>query len=105
MPWALDVAKKFGLVGAVFFTQSCAVHNIYYHVNKGLLKLPLSEAEILLPGLPPVQPQDMPSFIYDLITYLAIIDMLVSQFYYVDKADWVLCNTLYELELVIKQIN
>ena len=106
LPWALDVAKKFGLVGAVFFTQSCAVHNIYYHVNKGLLKLPLSEAEILLPGLPPVQPQDMPSFIYDLVTYPAVTDMLVSQFSNVDKADWVLCNTLYELEPeVIKQIN
>ena len=90
----------------MFFTRSCAVHNIYYHVNKGLLKLRLSEAEILLPGLPPVQPQDMPSFIYDLITYPTVTDMLVSQFSNVDKADWVLFNTLYELEPeVIKQIN
>ncbi|XP_075648343.1 mogroside I-E synthase-like [Castanea sativa] len=98
LPWALDVAKKLGLVGAVFFTQSCAVDNIYYHVHKGLLKLPLSEPEILLPGLPPLQPQDMPSLIYDLNTYPAFFDMLVSQFSNVDKADWVLCNTLYELE-------
>ncbi|XP_023924982.2 mogroside IE synthase [Quercus suber] len=98
LPWALDVARKFGLVGAVFFTQSCAVDNIYYHVHKGLLKLPLSEPEILLPGLPPLQPQDMPSLIYDLNTYPAVFDMLVSQFSNVDKADWVLCNTLYELE-------
>ncbi|XP_030942266.1 UDP-glycosyltransferase 74E1-like [Quercus lobata] len=98
LPWALDVAKKFGLVGAVFFTQSCAVDNIYYHVHKGLLKLPLSEPEILLPGLPTLQPQDMPSLIYDLNTYPAFFDMLVSQFSNVDKADWVLCNTLYELE-------
>ena len=106
LPWALDVARKFGLVGAVFFTQSCAVDNIYYHVHKGLLKLPLSEPEILLPGLPPLQPQDMPSLIYDLNTYPAFFDMLVSQFSNVDKADWVLCNTLYELEPeVIKQIN
>ncbi|PRQ22252.1 putative UDP-glucuronosyl/UDP-glucosyltransferase [Rosa chinensis] len=41
MPWSLDVAKKFGIFGAVFFTQSCAVGNIYYHAQKGLLKLPL----------------------------------------------------------------
>ncbi|KAM1007071.1 hypothetical protein ACFX13_003767 [Malus domestica] len=39
MPWPLDVAKKFGIGGAVFFTQSCAVDNIYYHVQQGLLKL------------------------------------------------------------------
>ena len=42
IPWALDVARKFGLVGAAFFTQSCAVSNIFYHVNQGLLELPLS---------------------------------------------------------------
>lgn len=62
LPWALDIAKKFGLVRAVFFTQSCAVDNIFYYVHEGLLKLPLSEPEILLPGLPPLEPQDMPSF-------------------------------------------
>ncbi|KAF5470285.1 hypothetical protein F2P56_010807 [Juglans regia] len=98
LPWALDIAKKFGLVGAVFFTQSCAVDNIFYHVHEGLLKLPLSEPEILLPGLPPLEPQDMPSFIYDLKSYPAFFDMLVKQFSNVDKADWVLCNTFYELE-------
>jgi pathogen-inducible salicylic acid glucosyltransferase len=98
LPWALDVAKKFGLVGAVFFTQSCAVDNVYYHVHKGLLKSPPSEPQILLPGLPPLQPQDMPSFIYDLESYPAFFDMVVSQFSNVDKADWVICNTFYELE-------
>ncbi|XP_062173992.1 UDP-glycosyltransferase 74F2-like [Alnus glutinosa] len=98
LPWALDVAKKFGLVGAVFFTQSCAVDNILFHVYKGVLKLPLSEPEILLPGLPPLQPQDTPSFICDFGSYPAFFDMVVQQFSNIDKADWVLCNTFYELE-------
>lgn len=98
LPWALDIAKKFGLVGAVFFTQSCAVNNIYYHVQKGVLKLPLQENEILLPGLPTLEPQDMPSFIYVWGSYPAALDMVVNQFANVDKADWVLCNTFYELE-------
>ena len=35
LPWALDVAKGFGLVGAALFTQSCAVNAVYYHVHKG----------------------------------------------------------------------
>lgn len=42
LPWALDVAKKFGVVGAAFFTQTCAVNSVYYHVNRNLLKIPLS---------------------------------------------------------------
>jgi pathogen-inducible salicylic acid glucosyltransferase len=102
LPWALDIAKRFGLVGAMLFTQSCAVDNIYYHVYKGVLKLPLSEAEIFLPGSPPLRPQDMPSFIYDLGSYPAYYDMLVGQFSNVDKADWVLVNTFYELEQEVR---
>jgi len=99
LPWALGVAKKFGLVGATFFTQSCAIGNIYYHVHKGVLKVPLSETEILLPGSPPLEPQDMPSFIYRFgISYPAFFDMVVSQFSNIDQADWILCNTFYELE-------
>ncbi|KAJ4717284.1 Glycosyltransferase [Melia azedarach] len=99
LPWALDVAKKFGLIGAVFLTQSCAVNSIYYHVNKGLLKLPLAGNEILLPGMPPLQPRDMPSFVYDFGSYPAVFDLVVRiQFSNIEKADWVLCNSFYELE-------
>lgn len=96
--WPLDVAKKFGIFGAIFFTQSCAVNNILYHVYKGELKLPLSQSQILLPGLPPLVPSDMPSYVYELGTYPAVYKMLVGQFPNVEKADWVLCNTFYELE-------
>uniref|UniRef100_A0A5B6YHW8 Glycosyltransferase n=1 Tax=Davidia involucrata TaxID=16924 RepID=A0A5B6YHW8_DAVIN len=101
LPWALDVANKFGLVGALFFTQSCAVDNIYYHVQQGLLKLPLTGPQVLVPGiLPlPLAPSDMPSFIYLLGSYPAVFDLVVNnQFSNIDKADWVLCNTFYELE-------
>ncbi|KAF8388633.1 hypothetical protein HHK36_027310 [Tetracentron sinense] len=34
LPWALDVAEGFNLPGASFFTQSCTVSNIYYHVHQ-----------------------------------------------------------------------
>ncbi|XP_059450670.1 UDP-glycosyltransferase 74E2-like [Corylus avellana] len=98
VPWALDVAKKFGLLGAALFTQPCVVNNIYYHVHKGVLKVPLSKTEILLPGLPPLESQDMPSFIYDSVSYPAAFDMFVGQFTNLDQADWVFVNTFYELE-------
>lgn len=98
MPWGLDVAREFGLVGSVFFTQSCAVDSIYYHVHQGLIKLPLVETEILIPGLPPLEPQDMPSMISKLGTYPDFFDMLLDQFSNIANADWVLCNTFYELE-------
>lgn len=90
--WPLDVANKFGIFGAIFFTQSCAVNNILYHVYKGELKLPLSQSQILLPGLPRLVPSDMPSYVYELGTYPAVYKMLVGQFPNVEKADWVLCS-------------
>ncbi|CAN6554728.1 unnamed protein product [Malus baccata var. baccata] len=100
MPWPLDVARKLGIAGAVYFTQSCAVDNVYYHVHRGLLKLPLADghSQISLPGLPALDPLDLPSFVYDCRSYPAFYSMLVGQFSNVDKADWVLCNTFYELE-------
>ncbi|KAL2472318.1 UDP-glycosyltransferase 74F2 [Abeliophyllum distichum] len=61
IPWGLDVAKKFGLVGAMFFTQSCAVDQIYYYVYKGEIKLPITDNEIRVPGLPVLESSDMPS--------------------------------------------
>ncbi|GLT64023.1 hypothetical protein SLA2020_365400 [Shorea laevis] len=48
--------------------------------------------------MPPLEPQDLPSFIYDFGSYPAYYDTLVGQFSNVDKADRVLVNTFYELE-------
>ncbi|KAK0588594.1 hypothetical protein LWI29_003011 [Acer saccharum] len=104
LPWALSVARKFGLVGAIFLTQSCAVDCIFYHVYKGLLKLPLTDNQVSsLPGLPPLEPQDMPSYIYNYGSQSDIFEVIFDvsvygQFSTGDEADWVLCNTFYELE-------
>ncbi|XVE80834.1 hypothetical protein DITRI_Ditri15bG0012200 [Diplodiscus trichospermus] len=43
MPWAFDVAKRFGLQGASFFAKCCAVNAIFYHLNQGTFRVPLEE--------------------------------------------------------------
>ncbi|CAL1375485.1 unnamed protein product [Linum trigynum] len=100
IPWCLDVAKKFGLVGAAFLTQSCAVDAIYNHVYQGLIRPPVTEQGILraLPGLPPLKSEDLPSLVSKFGTYPAIFGALVGQFSNIDEADWVFCNSVYELE-------
>ncbi|KAL7247089.1 hypothetical protein ACSBR2_002075 [Camellia fascicularis] len=99
LPWGLDVAREFGLVGTVFFTQSCAVDNIYYHVYNGHLKLPLTErTNITVPGLPPLEISDMPSFVSVPQAYARLLKLVVTQFANVGEADWVLCNTFQKLE-------
>ncbi|CAL5391491.1 unnamed protein product [Camellia sinensis] len=98
LPWALDVAKQFGLAGATFFTQPCAVDYIYYYVHHGLMKLPVESPPVSIPGLPLLELQDMPSFIYVHGSYPAYFELVLNQFSNVDKADYVLVNTFYQLE-------
>ncbi|XVE72645.1 hypothetical protein DITRI_Ditri11bG0054600 [Diplodiscus trichospermus] len=98
LPWALDVAKQFGIPSAVFFTQSCAVNSVYYHVNRALLQLPLPGPDVSLPGLPTLQVSELPSFVCLYGSHPAWFDVVVSQFSNVDGADWVFFNIFYELE-------
>ncbi|KAH7864072.1 hypothetical protein Vadar_025386 [Vaccinium darrowii] len=101
VPWALDVAKELGLVGAAFLTQSCAVCNVYYNVFSGGLEIPVTAAEeIRVPGLPPppLWVADLPSFVGVPESYPALLDVVVSQFANLGEADWVLGNTFHKLE-------
>ncbi|CAL5391739.1 unnamed protein product [Camellia sinensis] len=94
LPWALDVAKQFSLAGATFFTQPCAVDYIYYYVHHGLMKLPVESSPVSIPGLPLLELQDMPSFIYVHGSYPAYFELVLNQFSNVDKADYVTCQYL-----------
>ncbi|XP_071940410.1 UDP-glycosyltransferase 74E2-like [Coffea arabica] len=97
--WALDVAKSLGLRAAAFFTQSCAVYKIYYHVYAGLLKLPLEESKVEIPGLPPLLASDLPSFFSNYGSYPPIFQMVAyDQMKNIHEADWIFCNTFYKLE-------
>ncbi|CAN0841572.1 Mogroside IE synthase [Linum grandiflorum] len=99
LPWCLEVSKSFGLTGVAFLTQACAVDVIFYHVQQGLLKPPVTKEKetVSIPGLPPLEPADLPSFVHD-GSYPGFLAALVGQFSNIQKADWVLCNSVHELE-------
>ncbi|KAK4349520.1 hypothetical protein RND71_032275 [Anisodus tanguticus] len=74
--------------------------NIYYHVDKGVIKLPPTQVdeEILLPGLScTIETSDVPSFVSTPESDI-LVEMLVNQFSNLQKADWILINSFYELE-------
>ncbi|KAH7858928.1 hypothetical protein Vadar_029452 [Vaccinium darrowii] len=98
LPWALEVAKKHGIAGAAFFTQQCAVNYIYYYAHHGLLTLPVQSLPVSIPGMPLLELEDMPSFMYVHGSYPAYFEMLLSQFSNVEKADYIVVNTFYKLE-------
>ncbi|KAJ4958570.1 hypothetical protein NE237_025681 [Protea cynaroides] len=99
-PRFLDVAKKLGLIAAAFFTQSCAVSFVYYHVQQGLLTVPVTAGPInSIPGLPLLAITDLPSFVsVNDGPYAAMLTLVVSQFCNIDKADWILFNSFDKLE-------
>ena len=99
MPWALDVAREFGLAATPFFTQSCAVNFVYYlsYINDGILKLPVVD-------LPFLELQDLPSFLSVSGSYPAYFEMVLQQFTNFEKADFILVNTFQELEPHVRSL-
>ncbi|GMJ08524.1 Uridine diphosphate glycosyltransferase 74E2 [Hibiscus trionum] len=103
MPWALDVAKRFGLQGASFFTQCWAVNAVFYHLKLGTLRVPLEEeirtnAVVSLPSMPELEISDLPSFVCDNSgSYPCLWNLIQSQFSNFQEADWA-CNTYDKLE-------
>ncbi|KAI7746825.1 hypothetical protein M8C21_026258, partial [Ambrosia artemisiifolia] len=95
--WALDVAMEFGIDGGSFFTQACSVNNIYYHVHKGLISLPLS-VPVSVPGLPQLECWETPSFVHNYGPYPGWSEIVFNQFCNIDQARWVFTNSFYKLE-------
>ncbi|KAL1191227.1 UDP-glycosyltransferase 74F2 [Cardamine amara subsp. amara] len=71
MPWALDVAREFGLAAAPFFRQFCVVNYVYYlsYIKNGSLKFPIED-------FPFLEFQDLPSFLSVSGSYPAYFDLV-----------------------------
>ncbi|XP_071729778.1 UDP-glycosyltransferase 74G1-like [Rutidosis leptorrhynchoides] len=95
--WALDVALENEIKCGAFFTQACSVNNIYYHVHKGLISVPLGST-VSVPGLPALEYWETPSFVHNLGPYPGWSEIVFNQFDNIDKARWVFTNTFYKLE-------
>lgn len=97
-PSGVEMCHQFGLRGAPFFTQSCAVNAIYLNVFQGKLKIPFEKglSKISLPSLPELDTSDFPSNVIgtfpDLWTYFS------RQFSDLAKADWIFINSFDKLE-------
>ncbi|XP_058193247.1 UDP-glycosyltransferase 74B1-like [Rhododendron vialii] len=100
LPWALAVAKENGIYGASFFTNSATVCAIFCRIHRGLISLPVKpdETPLLLPGLPPLNLPDLPSFVLAPESHPAYLAMNLRQYSNVEKADWVFGNTFEKLE-------
>ncbi|KAF9602872.1 hypothetical protein IFM89_031818 [Coptis chinensis] len=99
IPWGLNVGKKLGLVTGIFYTQSCSVTSMFYHIKQGNLSVPVEKPTVSIPGLPLLANEDLPSCVSVLEgTTPSALSLLMGQFANVENADWLLYNTFEELE-------
>ncbi|GAB4825832.1 hypothetical protein Ancab_008705 [Ancistrocladus abbreviatus] len=98
MPWVLEVVKEHGLLGASFFSQPATANSIVYYVSRGMLPLPISSTLVSIPGVPFLRVEDLPSLIAKPTMYPAYVKSTLSKYTNVDRADFLLVNTVYELE-------
>ncbi|KAH9619717.1 hypothetical protein KSS87_015829 [Heliosperma pusillum] len=104
LPCVLDVVHKCGLEGAPFFTQSCVVNSIYYHVNKGNLNVPPTGSDLgSLPVINSfVKVDDLPSFVCSPSHYPpAYLSLVFDQLSNVKEAHCLFVNTLDKLEIEV----
>ncbi|XP_021774784.1 UDP-glycosyltransferase 74F2-like [Chenopodium quinoa] len=98
LPWGLNVAKKYGLLGAPFFTQACGVNYVYYLIYHGKFTMPVSSPPVDIQGLPTLDVGDLPSFVGSPESYPAYLELVLNQYTNLGDTDFVLVNTVYELE-------
>ncbi|KAK9725258.1 hypothetical protein RND81_05G132200 [Saponaria officinalis] len=100
IPWVLDVAEKFGLYGASFFTQSCLVSMIFYQVYEGVLSVPIKGpwSSDFVKGVPLIEEKDMPSFVCEVGLYPSLEKLVINQFSNYGEANWRFFNTIDVLE-------
>ncbi|CAN0925632.1 UDP-glycosyltransferase 74B1 [Linum grandiflorum] len=100
LPWALDVAKLYGVYGAAFFTNSAAVCGIFSRVSRGevALEMAAKEGGLDFPGLPSLGLSDLPSFLRFPESYPTYLGMKLCQYSNLEEVDWIFCNSFQDLE-------
>ncbi|KAL9326902.1 hypothetical protein ACSQ67_007547 [Phaseolus vulgaris] len=100
VPWAIDVVVEHGIPCALLWIQACAAYSIYYRYLKNINPFPnmddLNE-KVHLPGLPPFEVRDSPSFILP-STPCHFRQVMKELFEAMDKVNWVLGTSCYEIE-------
>ncbi|KAJ9188806.1 hypothetical protein P3X46_000168 [Hevea brasiliensis] len=102
--WPSKIAKKFDLVHVSFWTEPALVFTLYYHWD--LLRLNghfdcqdcREDAIDYIPGVKAIEPKDTTSYLQETDTTSICHQIIYSCFIDTKNADFVLCNTVQELE-------
>uniref|UniRef100_A0A1J3FP70 Glycosyltransferase n=1 Tax=Noccaea caerulescens TaxID=107243 RepID=A0A1J3FP70_NOCCA len=106
--WSSMICEKHNLVNVSFWTEPALVLNLYYHmdllISNGHFKSLDKREDVIdyVPGVKAIDPKDLMSYLQasdrDVDTNTVVYRILSKAFEDVKKADFILCNTVQELE-------
>eukprot|EP01018_Ginkgo_biloba_P033377 Gb_06929 [translate_table: standard] len=111
--WTYDVANKFDIPWIFFWSQCVTCFVIYNYLSRMVSNghFPPKSADDridYIPGLPMLEPKDLPSEIQNGDSASLFHQLILRQFELINKAKWVIGNTVYDLEngpKMIRDIN
>ncbi|XP_044955170.1 UDP-glycosyltransferase 86A1 isoform X2 [Hordeum vulgare subsp. vulgare] len=102
--WPATLARKFGIAYVSFWTEPALIFNLYYHVhlltNNGHFGCnePRKDTIMYIPGVPAIEPHELMSYLQETDTTSVVHRIIFKAFDEARRADYVLCNTVEELE-------
>ncbi|KAJ4839267.1 hypothetical protein Tsubulata_005979 [Turnera subulata] len=105
--WSSMIANKYNLVYVSFWTEPALVFTLYYHMDllktNGHFASPhddynREDAIDYIPGVETMDPKDMASYLQATDATTVVHRIIYKAFEDVKRADFVICNTVQELE-------
>lgn len=102
--WPATLARKLGVPYVSFWTEPALIFSLYYHMD--LLtkhghfncKEPRKDTITYIPGVPSIEPTELMSYLQETDTTSVVHRIIFKAFDEARRADYVLCNTVEELE-------
>ncbi|CAN6310982.1 unnamed protein product [Urochloa humidicola] len=103
--WPATLARKLGVPYVSFWTEPALIFSLYYHMdlltkhghfNCG--KEPRKDTITYIPGVPSIEPNELMSYLQDTDTTSVVHRIIFKAFDEARHADYILCNTVEELE-------
>ncbi|XP_057779188.1 UDP-glycosyltransferase 86A1-like isoform X2 [Salvia miltiorrhiza] len=103
--WPATIAQKYNILNVSFWTQPALVFAIDYHLDllreKGYFPIKGDEENVIvdiIPGIQPIKTKDLMSNFHDFDETSTTNRIVVEAFQQVKRADFILINTVNELE-------
>ncbi|PAN47143.1 hypothetical protein PAHAL_9G236500 [Panicum hallii] len=102
--WPATLARRLGVPYVSFWTEPALIFNLYYHMDllaeHGHFKCkePRKDTITYIPGVPSIEPGELMSYLQETDTTSVVHRIIFKAFDEARRADYVLCNTVEELE-------